>query len=73
MPGKAKVVDFRRFPSPDPKRLGKQDVLFVVQLEDGASLAIHLPSEKSSDADLKKAIEGELLERTKQVNRTIEL
>lgn len=70
---KIKITDHRILPSPDPKRLGKKDVLQVVEVDGVSTLVIRLPQEDYSDEKLKAEIQAQLEERGKHVGREIEL
>jgi len=70
---KIKIVDHRIIPSPDPKRLGKKDVLQVVEVEGAGTVVVRLPQEDHSDEKLKAEIKAQMEERSKHVGREIEL
>ena len=73
MPEQAKVIDYRKIPSPDPKRVGKQDSLYVVEASGGVRVVIRIPAESKDPDALKKAVQAELQERGQQIGRTLEL
>ena len=73
MAKQAKILDYRKIPSSDPKRMGKYDRMFVVEPEAGVRLVIKVPDEDFTDAKLVDAIRAELVERGTQVNRSIEI
>ena len=70
---KAKVIDYRRFPSPDPKRLGKQDVMRVVEVDGGARVVVRVPAEADTPEALKAAVKAELEDRGKNLNQEFEI
>ena len=59
------VQDLRRLPSPDPTRMGKEDVIVTYQLADGGFRLVRLPSEGFDEDKLKAAVARELAERAK--------
>jgi len=73
MAKQAKVVDFRRVPSPDPKRLGKKDRIYVMEMDDGIKLVVRVPDEDFTDDKLREAIKAEVQDRGTEMARTIEL
>ena len=73
MAKQVKVIDYRKLPSPDPKRLGKFDRMYVVEPEAGVRVVVRIPDETYSDEKLRDAIRKELTERGTEVSRTIEI
>ena len=70
---KVTVVDYRVIPSPDAKRLGKKDILQVVEIDGGARFAIRLPEENSGDDALKAEIKRQMTERGANVGKVLEI
>lgn len=70
---KVKVLDYRKIPSAEPKRMGKQDILRVIELEGGNRIAVRTPAEADTPEALKKAISSQLEERGKEIGREIEI
>lgn len=68
-----KITDSRRIPSLEPGRLGKDDMLIIVSVDNGVQFPVRLPAEDYDDEKLKAAVNALLTERGGIVGREIEL
>jgi hypothetical protein len=70
---KFKVYDSRRILSFDPKRLGKEDLLFIVEIDGGVRFPLTLPVEGYTEAKLKEAVKARVTERGQFVGQEFEI
>ena len=73
MAKKVEIKDFRKIPSPDPKRLGKVDRVYIVETDPGVRLVIRVPDEDFTDAKLVEAIRAEIQTRGTEIAKPIEI
>jgi len=73
MAQRIKVIDIREFPSTDPKRVGKFDVVVTYQLDAFRTYIVTIPKEEFTEAKLKEVIRKELEEKERWIGREIEL
>lgn len=73
MPTEFTIHDLRRIPSPDPQRMGKEDVLVTVLIEGGSYRIVRLPGEDFDEAKLKAAVKVQLAERAKWAGKKLSI
>ena len=61
---KAKIIDIRDIPSPDPGRVGKMDSMIVYQLDAFRTYTTIMPKEDMTDDRVLERIKAEEAERT---------
>jgi len=70
---KVKILDTRDFPSTDPARTGKFDVVVTYQLDAFRTYIITIPKELFSETKLKEVIAKDLEEKQKWQNKELEI
>lgn len=68
-----KILDMREFPSTDPERVGKFDMIITYQVDPYRVYLITIKKEEFSEDKIKEAIKKDLAERQKWVGKTIQL
>jgi hypothetical protein len=68
-----KVLDTREFPSTDPARVGKLDVIVTYQTDPYRVYMITLPKDDFSEDKLKSAIKKEMAERARLIGKELVL
>jgi len=68
-----KILDVRDFPSTDPTRIGKFDVIVTYQLDAFRTYLITIPKEQFNEESLKAAIRKELTEKEKWMGKEIKI
>jgi hypothetical protein len=70
---KFKVVDVRRLPSADPRRMGKYDRLVMLELGPNLRDTVTVADEEFTEAKVKTAVEALMKERGAWVGREFEV
>jgi hypothetical protein len=68
-----KILDKRDFPSSDPKRIGKFDVVVTYQVDAFHTYLVTVPKETFSDSTLVEAIKKDIHEREAYVGKEFKI
>jgi len=68
-----KIVDTREYPSIDPARMGKFDVIITYQTDAFHTYLVTLPKDGLSEEKIKEAIKKEMTEREKWIGKDIKI
>ena len=73
MPTKFKVFDTRRVPSPDPDRVGQEDIVVMYELDPMRRYMVRIPAEKFSEEEMIHAVQKDMEERAKFAGKEYEI
>lgn len=73
MPNTVKIVERKKLPSVDPKRLGKYDLIFVVELAPGDMIFVRVPDEEFTEEKLQDAIREQIKERGEWAGKELQV
>ena len=68
-----KIIDTRKIPSPDPKRMGKDDCIIVYETEPGVRSTFRIGAEDLNDEAVAAAIRIDVAGRQAWIGKTIQL
>lgn len=63
MPDTVKIVERKKLPSVDPQRLGRYDLIFVVEVAPGDVIFVRVPDDDFTEEKLQDAIRAQIKER----------
>jgi len=73
MAQKVKIIDTREFPSTEPARVGKMDVIVTYQLDAFRTYLVTIPKEQFTEPAIIAAIKKDMAEREKWAGKEFEV
>jgi len=73
MPDTVKIVERKKLPSVDPQRLGRYDLIFVVELTPGDVIFVRVSEEDFTEEKLLAAIRDQVKERGEWAGKELTL
>jgi len=68
-----RILDMRKLPSPDPARLGRDDMIVIYEHGAGQRSSVRLPAEALTEEAVKAAVTRDMEERGKWLGKTLQL
>jgi len=72
-PREFKVIDIRRLPATDPKRMGRWDKVVIYELDDAQRHTVLVPEENLTDQVVIAAVRSDIKERGAWLGRSFQL